>query len=69
MIEIKTRLERSAAVLAVIDYRRRQARDRHLGAGLERFIIERELKELADEWMSADSAATEGVTLRKGRSA
>lgn len=70
MTEIKTRLERSAAVLAVIDYRRRQTRNRNLGYGLERFIVERELKELADEWMAASLATPiDGVAVRKNHSA
>jgi hypothetical protein len=64
--DIKTRLERGAAALAVIDYRRRQTRDQSLGRGLERFILERELKDLAEERVAAPlGAATAVIDARK----
>ena len=56
MTDIKLRLGRSAAVLATIDYRRRQSRDPRIGAAIERFIVERELKELEDEAAAAPPA-------------
>jgi hypothetical protein len=66
--DIKTRLERSAAVLAVIDYRRRQTNDCTVGSGLERFIVERELKELAEESMAAPvRTATARIDARERR--
>lgn len=70
MNDIKTRLERSAAVLAMIDHRRRQTRDRNLGAGLERFIVERELRELAEESIALPvRAASAGGEAQKRRPA
>ena len=53
MTDIKGRLRRSAAVLAVVDYRRRQSRDPRIGVAVERFIVERELKELEAEAIAA----------------
>ncbi len=49
MTDIKDRLERGALALAVIDLRRRQSQDPTVGAAAERFIVERELRELAAE--------------------
>jgi hypothetical protein len=54
MTDISVRLERGAVALAVIDLRRRQAHDDTIGASAERFIIERELKELATEAVAPD---------------
>lgn len=49
MISAIDRLAVSAMTLAVIDQRRKETRQRGLGAGLERFIIGRELRELEEE--------------------
>ena len=57
MTDIRLRLERSAVALAVIDLRRRETQDRSVGAATERFIIERELKELADEALAGGPGA------------
>jgi hypothetical protein len=54
MTDISVRLERGAVALAVIDLRRRQTQDYSIGASAERFIIERELKELAAEAVAPD---------------
>ncbi len=43
------RLKVSASVLATIDQRREQMQDPNLGAGVERYIIRRELRELERE--------------------
>lgn len=59
MTDIKSRLGRSAAVLAVIDFRRRQAQDPRIGATIECYIVERELKELEQE---ATAAPATGLT-------
>ena len=49
MISAKDRLAFGAATLAVIDQRREQTQDVGLGAGSERFIINRELRELEED--------------------
>ena len=49
MIAAKERLAFGEATLAVIDQRRRQTQDVGLGAGIERFIINRELRELEED--------------------
>ncbi|MEX2300405.1 MAG: hypothetical protein WD733_05680 [Bryobacterales bacterium] len=68
MTDIKNRLERSAAVLAVIDYRRECARDGNIGCELERFILDRELRELAGQSMAAPLGPAVGSGERKHRS-
>lgn len=47
---IKDRLELSARVLASIDARRNQSADHSIFSSVERQVVDRELKELADEW-------------------
>jgi hypothetical protein len=70
VIDIKTRLERSAAVLSVIDYRRQRTGDRNIGSELERFILDRELKDLAEKAMAAPlGSATAGIDEPEHRSA
>ena len=66
MTDIKTRLERSAAVLAVIDYRRQRTRDRNIGSELERFILDRELNDLAGK-ASPVSSTPAGIVERRHR--
>jgi hypothetical protein len=51
--DIKERLVRGAMALAVIEMRRQQAQDPTIGAAAERFIVERELRELAAEALAA----------------
>lgn len=62
MTDIRVRLEHGAVALAVIDLRRRQTQDHSIGASAERFIVERELKELA-----AEAAASIGRVVSGGR--
>ena len=45
----KDRLERAVRALAVVERRRSETGDTKLGAGLERFIVRRELRELEQE--------------------
>jgi len=65
LTDIKGRLERGAVALAVIDLRRRHTQDPSVGAAAERFIVERELKELADETVAA--GRREGTTETRPR--
>ena len=46
----KERLESSVYILTSIDIRREEYRDPSVFSSVERQIVERELKELADEW-------------------
>ena len=46
----KERLESSVYILISIDIRREEYRDPSVFSSVERQIVERELKELADEW-------------------
>jgi hypothetical protein len=61
MTDIRVRLERGAVALAVIDLRRRQTQDHSIGASAERFIVERELKELAAEAAASIGQGGTGV--------
>lgn len=65
LTDVKRRLERGAMALMVIDERRRQTQDPGLGAAAERFIVERELKELADEMLAAARDTTTEIRLEK----
>lgn len=68
MTDIRVRLERGAGALAVIDLRRRQTQDYSIGASAERFIVERELKELAAEAaLSVGRGVGGGLRPRKPR--
>jgi len=59
---IKDRLELSARVLASIDARRNQSCDHSVFSSVERQVVDRELKELADEWaLNPDSPAVPGI--------
>lgn len=59
MANVKSRLELAATVLQVIDQRRTQTKDPSVGVGAEHFLVERELRELADA-AAAREATTEG---------
>jgi hypothetical protein len=49
---IKERLELGARILATIDARRNHSGDHSIFSSLEKHLVDRELKELADEWTS-----------------
>ncbi|MGH9631716.1 MAG: hypothetical protein ACRD7E_25700 [Bryobacteraceae bacterium] len=57
-MQIKERLELSARILASIDARRNHCGDHSIFSSVERQVVDRELKELADEWaLNPDSPA------------
>ncbi|HEU0142211.1 MAG TPA: hypothetical protein VFQ79_20990 [Bryobacteraceae bacterium] len=59
---IKERLELSARILASIDGRRNHKGDHSIFSSVERQVIDRELKELAEEWaLNPDSPAVPGI--------
>jgi hypothetical protein len=58
---LRGRLERRAPLLALIDQRRAESGAPHLGANIERLIIERELREL-EATISGDNPTSD--TLR-----
>jgi len=64
MITTKERLERGARVMAVIERRRAETGDPRLGAGIERFILKRELSELTEEILM-DPGAMERLLVRR----
>jgi hypothetical protein len=64
MITTKERLERGARVMAVIERRRAETGDPRLGAGIERFILNRELSELTEEILM-DPGAMERLLVRR----
>ena len=64
MITTKERLERGARVMAVIERRRTETGDPRLGAGIERFILTRELNELTEEILM-DPGAMERLLVRR----
>ena len=64
MITTKERLERGARVMAVIERRRAETSDPRLGAGIERFILNRELSELTEEILM-DPGAMERLLVRR----
>ena len=55
------RLRRSVAILAVIERQRNTTRDPRLGAGLESFLINRELRELENACRAEESALGEPI--------
>ena len=55
------RLRRSVAVLAVIEQRRNATQDPRLGAGLESFLVNRELRELENACLAEESALGEPI--------
>lgn len=55
------RLRRSAAILAVIEQQRNITRDPRLGAGLESFLITRELRDLENACRAEESALGEPI--------
>ena len=61
MTDIRVRLENGAVALAVIDLRRRETQDQSIGAAAERFIVDRELKELAAEAAASVGAGVSGA--------
>ena len=69
MTHIKDRLERGVLALAVIDLRRRQSLDPTIGAAAERFIVDRELRELAAEAIAAGQPAGNAVVPSRKRRA
>jgi hypothetical protein len=64
MITTKERLERGYRVMAVIGRRRAETGDPRLGAGIERFILNRELNELTEEILM-DPGAMEQLLVRR----
>ena len=55
---IKDRLELCARILATVDARRNHCGDYSIFSSVERQVVDRELKELADEWaLNPDSPA------------
>lgn len=62
MLPVRKRLEVAVAILEQIHQRRRETGDPHLASSLERRIIERELEQLATEWImhpAADESSPE----------
>jgi len=60
MLPTRERLEVAVAIMEQIQQRRRETGDPHLASSLERRIIERELEQLATEWIlhpTADASA------------
>jgi|YNPMSStandDraft_1061717.scaffolds.fasta_scaffold05789_5 hypothetical protein len=55
------RLEKSLAILAMIDRRRESSGDPNLGSNIERMIIERELEELEREILLNPGPLTEQI--------
>lgn len=51
MLPIRERLEVAVTILEQVRQRRRETGDPHLGSSLERRIIERELDQLAADWI------------------
>jgi hypothetical protein len=51
MLPTRERLEVAVAILEQVHQRRRETGDPHLASSLERRIIERELEQLATEWI------------------
>lgn len=51
MLSLTDRLKLSAKLLRTIDARREAASDQGIGSAVERDILDRELAELAFEWM------------------
>jgi hypothetical protein len=49
MDRLKERLERSAALLAIIDRSREDTGDPNLGANIERIVIDRVIRELEED--------------------
>ncbi len=49
MTDLKSRLEAGAAALFAADVRRKQTQDPNLGYAIERYIVDRELRELERE--------------------
>ncbi len=66
MIDTKSRLERSAAVLRIIDFRRKKTGDPQLGSGIERYILNRELQEIEEEIL-ANPGPLEALLVRVRR--
>jgi hypothetical protein len=50
-LPVRIRLKLSAKLLRSIDARRKATGDQSIGSGVERDILDRELAELALEWM------------------
>lgn len=55
------RLERSMAILAMIDRRRESSGDPSLGSNIERMIVDRELEELEREILSNPGPLAEQI--------
>ncbi len=49
MKDLKHRLQRGARLITLLDLRRELAGDGNLGSNIERMIIDRELRDLADQ--------------------
>ena len=60
----KDRLERGVRVLTVLDERRTETGNASLGAGIERFIVSREMRDLEEEIL-ADPGALEAFLVKR----
>lgn len=66
--DIQSRLQRATMLLAIIDRRRLETRDANLGAGLERYLLNRELRELEElpePAVAVSQASTSPVRVRR----